>query len=355
MFKKLILPILCLAIIPSCQEDKPEIRTACDMTQSGTYLIKWETFPPLAGTVKIYESSNPDSFNLYSPVAEQDINTGFKSVFALRNLSRSYFKLVFNKKYSVVTSARVIPMEGVYNFRDLGGYYNTEKKQTCWGKLYRSSTLSGATRYDKEILDNLNIKTIIDFRTDRESYMYPSKYKAPQVFNLPLRGNRLNLFFDKILSEEMKRGDVMVYLQDVFSFLLENNSDYFIKMFDVLLEEKNYPILFHCSLGKDRSAIAAALILAALEVDQDQIISDYLLSNDQINFNSLVENADMFTPQVQETFTALYSAHRETIIYSFERIVKDYGSMEKYLEDELELTPQKREKLKHLLLYQQID
>jgi protein-tyrosine phosphatase len=352
MIKRLFFLFLCPAVFHSCFNEKPDIRAVCELTSNGSYLIKWETYPPLNGTVKIYESANPDSFNLNSPITEQAIAVGYKSVLSMPAISRTYFKLVFNKKYSIITANRVVPMQEVFNFRDMGGYTSKNKRQSQWGKLYRSGTLALANIHDIELLHQLQIKTIIDFRTERDSYSHPLHYQPTQVFNLPLRGNNYNAFFDKILSEKMKRGDVIVYSQDIFSFLLENNSDYFMKMFDVLLDESNYPVVFFCSLGKDRSAIAAALILSALDIDKETIISDYLLSNDLIDFPSLVTNASSFTPQVQETITALFSANREFLTYALERIEKDYGSVQDYLEKELKLTGKKREKLKNLLLYE---
>jgi protein-tyrosine phosphatase len=349
---KRFFPFLFLFVFLSCTKEKPDIHVVCELTPVGTYLIKWETYPPLKGTVKIYESSKCDSFNLNYSITEQDIATGYKSVLSMPSFVRTYFKLVFNKKYSIITANRVIPMQEVFNCRDIGGYPNKNKRQTQWGKLYRSGTLALANAHDTHILKQLKIKTIIDFRTERDSYSHPLQYKSEQVFNLPLRGNNYNAFFDKILSEKMKRGDVIVYSQDVFSFLLENNADYFIKMFDVLLDENNYPVVFFCSLGKDRSAIATALILSALDVDRETILNDYLLSNDLIDLSSLVKNASSFKTPVQETITALFSANREFLTYALDRIEKDYDSMQNYLEKELKLTNRKREKLKNILLYE---
>ena len=356
MDKKILLFVSYLTIfVSSCTKEKPEIRAACELTSSGTYLIKWEAFPPIEGTVKIYESFRSDFFDLNSSISEQNINVGYKSVLAKPTYNRSYFKLVFNKKYSIITAERVIATSKIFNFRDLGGYYNRENKQTQWGRLYRSSSLAMAGERDIAILNQLGIKTMIDFRTEKENISYPVKYHAEQVFSFPLRGNNYNIFFDKILSGKMRRGDVVVYQQDVLSFILENNTDYFIKMFDILLDENNYPVVFYCSLGKDRSAIAAALIFAALGIDRETIINDYLLSNNLIDPYSLVKNADKFNYQVQETIIALFSANKEVFNYAFKRIEKDYGSIPDYLEKELKLTKKKREKLKEILLYQQIN
>jgi len=345
---------LSLLFFSQCTREKPDIRVVCEALPPGYVKIKWETFPPLTGTVKIYESSAPDSFNLYSPVAEVEISKGFKDVLSAQATRRSYFKLVFNKEYSIVTAERVIPMQKLFNFRDMGGYYTPSGNQTRWGKLYRSSSLARASLQDALAMKNLGIRTVIDFRTNGERYKEPSKYRVPHTFNLPLRGNpSLNVYFDQILSKEMKVGDVRIYAQIMFSFLLENNSDYFIKMFDILLDENNYPVLIHCALGTDRSAVASALILAALDIDMDQIVNDYMLSNELIDFSAIfdTENKLLQDQEVQETFTALYRVHKGTVTYSFGKLLKDYGSLDNYFNSELELTPKKREKLKELLLY----
>jgi len=356
MRKNITFSTLFLLLFSYCTQLKPDIRVVCETVPRGNYVIKWETFPPMEGTVKIYESSMPDSFNLSSPIAEAEISKGVKDIFFAQTAKRSYFKLVFNKEYSVVTAERTIPMQGLFNFRDLGGYYTANGKQTRWGKLYRSSSLARATLQDAKVLKNLGIQTVIDFRTDKERHDFPSKYIASQTYNFPLRGNPYNAYFDRILSKKMKAGDVKVYAQDMFSFLLENNSDYFIKMFDILLDVDNYPVLIHCSLGSDRSGVASALILAALDIDLDQIVSDYMLSNDQIDFSSYFsnlskENIFLQDPDIQETFTALCRVHKETITYSFDEILKEYVTLDNYFNTELKLTPKKREKLREIMLY----
>lgn len=345
--------ILSLLLFSHCTKEKVDIRVACEAMPPGYYKIKWETFPPMEGRVKIYESAIPDSFNLYSPIAESEINKGFNDIYFARTTKRSYFKLVFNKKYSAITAERTIPMQGLFNFRDLGGYYNTAGKQTRWGKLYRSSSLSNATLEDAKVLNNLGIRTVIDFRTDKERQEAPSKYLAPITINIPLRGNPSNIYFSRILSGEMRAGDVKIYAQDMFAFLIENNSDYFIKMFDVLLDVNNYPVLIDCSLGRDRSAVASALILAALDIDLDQIVNDYMLTNEQIDFSSFVPDANIFLQDqaVQETFTALFRVHKGTITYSFDKILKEYGTLDNYFNSELKLPAKKREKLKEIMLY----
>jgi len=352
MLKKITFSVFTLLLFSHCAQEKSDIRVVCETIPGGNYVIKWETFPPMKGTVMIYESSLPDSFNLHSPLAEAEISKGFKDI-SFQTGKRNYFKLVFNKKYSVVTAERVIPMQGLFNFRDLGGYYNAKGKQTRWGKLYRSSSLSRATLPDAKELNDLGIQTAIDFRTDKDRLSAPSKYIPSQTFPYPLRGNAPFVYADRILSKKMKAGDVKVYAQDMFSFLLENNSDYFMKMFDLLLDENNYPIVIHCNMGTDRSAVAAALILAALDIDMGRIVNDYMLSNQLIDYNAFIAKDSPFMQdsEIQETFTALLRVHKRAITYSFDKIVKEYGSMDNYFNTALKLTAKKREKLKEIMLY----
>jgi len=352
MLRNVTFSVLSIFLFSHCSQEKPDIRVVCETVPPGNYVLKWEIFPPMDGTVKIYESSSPDSFNLSSPIAETEISKGYKDIFFVQTAKRSYFKLIFNKNYSIITGERVIPTQYLFNLRDLGGYYTTGGKQLRWGKLYHSSSLANATFEDGKVLNNLGIRTVIDFRTEQERFESPSKYVTSQTYNFPLRGNAYNVFASSILSKKMKAGDVKVYAQDIFSFLLENNSDYFVKMFDILLDAKNYPVLVYCSSGRDRSAVASALILAALNVDSDQIVNDYMLNNERIDFSNLSkENIYLKDPDIQETFTAMIRVHKGTITYSFDRLIKDYGTLDNYFNTELKLTSKKREKLKEIMLY----
>lgn len=353
--KKFPLPIITFLFFSFCTQEKPDIQIICENSR-GNYRIKWETLPPMEGTVSIYESNNPDSFNIQTPLAVVNIGDGFKDVFALRSLSRSYFKLVFNNKYSMITGERAIPMQQLANFRDFGGYYNEDNRQTQWGKLYRSSSLSSyATTTDRKFLNALGIKTVIDFSADNEKLRRTCRHWSKRIFNFPLRENpRSTVFFgDKILSKQMRKNDVIIDQQDNLSFVTEHNADYFEQMFDILTDKTNYPIVICCALGKDKTGVAAALILSALGIDREQIISDFLLSNQLIDYDIFLPNVEVYfsDSDVQETMTAMLSAHQEVITCILDRINKQYGSVNHFLEKEVKLTSRKREKLKEILLY----
>jgi protein-tyrosine phosphatase len=354
MLKNSLLPVLAFLLFSFCTQDRSDIRVVCENSR-GNYRIKWETFPPMEGTVSIYESNHPDSFDMQTPIAVVNIADGFKDIFAFRSSTRSYFKLVFNNKYSVITGERAIPMQQLVNFRDFGGYYNEDNRQTQWGKLYRSSSLSYLTAADRKFLHALGIKTVIDFSATNEKLKKIYRHWANRICNLPLRDSPCSTVFfsDKILSKQMQKNDVIIAQQDNLSYVMEHNADYFEQMFDVLTDRANYPVVICCSLGKDKTGVAAALILAALGVDREQIIRDFLLSNQLIDYDVFLPNDEVYfsDADVQETMTAMLSAHHEVIAFILRRVNKQYGSMNHFLENEIKLTAGKRERLKEILLY----
>jgi protein-tyrosine phosphatase len=134
---------------------------------------------------------------------------------------------------------------------------------------------------------------------------------------------------------------------------MENNADYFKQMFEILSDKANYPIVISCAIGKDKTGITSALVLSAIGVDREQIISDFLLSNQLIDYDFLVPNSEIYFSDVdvQETMTSMFSAHHEVITYILDRVAKQYGSMDKFLENELKLTSHKKAKLREIMLY----
>ncbi|MDR1738454.1 MAG: tyrosine-protein phosphatase [Candidatus Symbiothrix sp.] len=350
LFKNIrrIFLLLVLLLSPSCKQHPSDITAVCELMPDATYSLKWETFPPIEGVVKIFESSNPDSFPA-TPVYEENIASKYKTVLATPR-TRSFFRLVFNKRQSIIVANRIIPMHGIPNFRDFGGYFTRDNRQIRWGRLFRSGSFSGATAHDAYLLKMLRLKTFIDFRTEQEHRYYPNRIQPAQVYNLPLKGSEPDTFFDEILSKRTSAANILTYDYNTTALLLENNSEYFAKMFDVLLDENNYPVCLSCFAGKDRSALAAALVLLALGVDEETVLEDYMLSNQYIDYGSLVWFADALADDMQESITALYSSHEETLRNIFNILKKD-GSINIYLEKKLKLTPKKREQLQKILLY----
>ncbi len=341
----------CFILFSSCSKKVDyDIDVVCEVNNAGDNIIKWEIFPAMTGNVKIYRSDNPDNFAEKEVELELPIQDGI-AVIKKGDFTRSYFKLVFGKKLCAITSNRVIKTENILNFRDVGGYYNKDGQQVRWGKLYRSGFITKASPNDIALLKALNIKTTIDMRTDEEIASMPSDFLMEQTYRIPLTGIDLVALVEKVLRGQMKKGDALIFQQDLHVALIKNNTENFKRYFEILADSSNYPLVVYCSLGKVRTGMVMALTLAALDLEPEQIHQDYILSNAYIDFNGIVNNADELSPEMQEALTVLLAPQREVIECIYKNIKKEYGSISNYFKKELQQTASQREKLKELLLY----
>lgn len=338
-------------LLGGCTSVPPEIRALCLRDHIGNYVVKWETDPQIEGTVKMYVSDSPDHFNTAAPAVYANINEGVSTYITNDNITRQYFELVFNNRYAQIVGARSVGMDSVQNLRDLGGYPAVGKQTTRWGKLFRSGQLSALSEWDSIRLDNLGLRTVIDLRTDAEALSAPTGYKKAKIVRIPVSTGRMTDIPERIREGRMRKGDAILYMQDQYLQYVTDNTDQFAKVIALLLQKENYPILFNCSLGKDRTGFLSAMILAALGVPEETILKDYEASNDYIDLSQMAYLARDLNTDAQESITVLLSANESWMDLTFRKIRKEYGSLDKYLTQGLKLDEKKRDLLKEILLY----
>jgi protein-tyrosine phosphatase len=149
----------------------------------------------------------------------------------------------------------------------------------------------------------------------------------------------------------MRKGDAILFLQDMYLQFIKGNSPMFASAMNELLDKENYPVLITCSLGKDRAGFLSALILGSLGVPEETILKDYTTSNDCIEINKIAKLANGLNADAQETFTVIINADETYLDIAIKKILKDYGSMDKYLDKEIGMNEKKRAKLKEIMLY----
>lgn len=349
-FTPLLLVIL--LALSSCLHDTPQIRVACDSSSSGTmgaYTVKWELFPPKDGKVKIYSSYDPE-FSTNTFVEEKPISEGF-SIIRRENEQRQFFHLVFDKKYSAYVAERNINTDRINNLRDMGGYYRGKSRQVKWAKLYRSSSLSWLSEKDKVVLDSLHIKTILDLRNESNRKRLPSRYEAEETICLNLHVISIDTIRRKIMEGQMKKGDVLICQQDMYANIIDQDTAALAKAFDILTDESKYPILYHCFQGKDHTGLLSIFILEALGVDREQILHDYMASNQHIDFRGIISKISELPHEAEEPMATLLTVNEQTFNYIYDKIRRDYGSMQQYLTKTLRVNEKKREKLREILFY----
>ena len=121
-------------------------------------------------------------------------------------------------------------------------------------------------------------------------------------------------------------------------------------MFDILLNPDCYPAVIHCTSGKGRTGVVSALLLAALGVNEDVIMSDYRLSNDYFNSPKASKYAYELPANSQEAITTIYSAKEDFLNAAKDQIESEYGSIQSYLEKGIGLSTEEIRQLRSILL-----
>jgi protein-tyrosine phosphatase len=181
---------------------------------------------------------------------------------------------------------RVIHLKGTSNTRDIGGYETGDHRTLRWRQIIRSENLSRLTANDFQQLEEIGVKTVIDLRTDREHEQSPTVWQGehpPRFYHFPI-GDAHNEWFNaqrKLLKgNRFTEEQSLEHMVDGYRMIADEGPPSFQKLMELVLDQSNWPVLIHCSAGKDRAGVAVALILEALGVDRDTIMEDYLLSNE---------------------------------------------------------------------------
>lgn len=243
----------------------------------------------------------------------------------------------------------------IKNFRDIKGYVTREGLVMKPNMIYRGSPLCGLKDKEKVFLEQeLNIKHIIDFRDEQEAMMMPDccfeniTYKRIGA----LIGSTMQQGFDfgKLLQGKMTKNKLYTllnYIEDGYKHMAFNNPAYH-HLFAELLKNDG-GIYFHCSAGKDRTGVAAFLIMMALDINEDDAVSEYLLSNDYLKESNdhLCEQLHIPISLKKECEPLLY-VQKEFIDLTIQSIKNRYQSYDEFFFQEYRLDRQTREKLKKI-------
>ena len=172
---------------------------------------------------------------------------------------------------------RHLDLEGAHNVRDLGGYETVDGRRTRWKTFLRSDGMHRLTAADQEKLLRYGVRTVIDLRRTEEVRSQPNVFAdSDSVAYL-----RRNLTGDDWLSNASDSiPDLDQAQQMALSYVwsLDTRRDNYRDALAALASPGALPVIFHCTAGKDRTGIVAALILANAGVADDAIVEDYALS-----------------------------------------------------------------------------
>ena len=239
------------------------------------------------------------------------------------------------------SAKRHVVLQGAANFRDLGGYTTTDGHHVKWGEIYRSADISKLTDADLAVLKDRKINYDVDLRGHQESAHAPDKYNPGTDYILCPAGSD-NMDWAKTMSAlKGNQGDslMLVYYSNT-QYLAERYKPFFDKLLNLPPDNS---LVFHCSAGKDRTGIGAALLLYSLGVPYDTIVSDYLASNyyrKDVNAK-LIDQMAKYMHTDTQVAVSMASVKKEDLDATFNAITKQYGSVDNFLRTQIGLNDQK--------------
>ncbi len=257
-----------------------------------------------------------------------------------------------------------IPVNGIINARDLGGYIIQDGRRLRDGMLIRSAHLADATDEDLQYLLSIPISKVIDFRKDIELKGKTDRM-VPGAEYIRLEIDASGKIVSQATEDEKslftgnKQFDVKKFMvmaafnslaqriaQEMYPnlFFDPECQEQFREFFRLILETEKGAILYHCTQGKDRTGAASALILAALGADRETIIADFDATNRvyEEDVRQCCQNVRLMGGKEIEiaTVKSFLGANTENFIKVLDRIDREFGTMEAYLKGPIGLTDQ---------------
>ena len=254
---------------------------------------------------------------------------------------------------------RRLPFEGIDNFRDFGGYATADGGRLISGRLFRSAHHAMATEADLQRLAALGVTAIVDLRLPDERTLEPSRRWprfAGEVVECDLPTHAPE-WMDRLrggpLTPEWLRADACAsYRRNPFE---PRHVDLFGRFLRAAAETEG-ALVIHCAGGKDRTGIACALLHSLAGVHHDDIVADYLLTNDEAKIAVRMENVgawlegELGRRPSDDALQVVCSAFPEYLDAAFAGMTDACGSVQGYVEQVLGLDRTLRARLRARVL-----
>ena len=209
--------------------------------------------------------------------------------------------------------------------------------------LYRSDHLGALDAHDAEQIRALGVTRVLDFRGVEERTAAACRLGGVQVLSLPIEPTIVQKLSELLAAgERVGAGDVSLHMQDTYRGFVRHNTPRFAEFFQLLLASDE-PTVFHCTAGKDRTGFAAALLLKAVGASDEEVMRDYLLTNDRLQ----LPEASRWGLS-REAMEVLWRVQPEFLHAAFAEVQAQHGSLEGYFREGLGLREAERDALRRL-------
>ena len=199
-----------------------------------------------------------------------------------------------------------IPMDGPQNFRDLGGFLNRDGRMVAWNRLYRADGLSALSERDEALLRKLNIRTIVDLRGTSEQKAMPDRVpEGVRYCACPMMRE------DPAAPDQAARSFAMS-LKVGYLKMVQESPERVGRAANAVMEGlEQGAVVFHCTAGKDRTGVLAAVLLLLLNVAEGDIVADY-----QVSYTYNANGINRMIERIPELKEYLIQAGEDSMLHS---------------------------------------
>jgi protein-tyrosine phosphatase len=225
---------------------------------------------------------------------------------------------------------RHIPLDGAHNVRDLGGYPSRLGGTVRWDRLFRADRLDGLTPTDLDVIAGLELAVVYDLRTSEEREEAPDGLPSLHVPILSrVVANLADLDFASIVDHDHG----VRFMTDVCIGMLRHAARELGGIVFTLADPARTPMMFHCTAGKDRTGVVAAVILEVLGVDRESVLDDFELT---ARYHRPEAGSAAFQRLLgrgigPEAASGLMGAPRSMMADTLTVLDEEYGGVDRYL------------------------
>ena len=251
--------------------------------------------------------------------------------------------------------SRFLSITGSHNLRDMGGYLADDGRHVRWLTLFRSGVMDRISDSDCAKIRRLGLAVIYDLRANHERARHPTRWHESDSIEYHSRDYEQSVgALDDLITLGGVGADAFTGLiLEAYRELPFEQADSYRELFRLLIAG-NVPLLFNCTAGKDRTGIAAALILSALGVSRETIELDYSLTDLVLDKLTAILTRDpryaKLGARPREHYLPLLRADPEYLTVAFEEIERRHGTVTQYLDDVLGVGERETAALRDLLL-----
>lgn len=244
---------------------------------------------------------------------------------------------------------RLPDLQGGRNFRDLGGYPAVGGGKVRWGQIYRSGVMSYLSESDATHLVDLGVRVVCDLRSPREREREAVPWLTPGIEYLNWDYDAAQVSLSGLLrGQPLTPDNTRAAMLRLYRALPDSFELPYSALF-ARIAQGDLPLIFNCSAGKDRTGVAAALVLTSLGVPWSIVLEDFVLTDTAVDLEQVIrqrqgsigldDRKGYISGSSPEARAPLLRADPAYLEAAFESIREKHGSVEAYLEHRLGVTP----------------